>query len=123
MKHNLPRRIAVGALTAGAAAGLVVMVPGAAFAAAPANATPANTTAGASAGGITTTTQASNPFCTPGLFSQAQQAVEAALSAWTAARRHPSIPGTPHPSRAPKSRVRSPDRKRLQLPDAGAARS
>ncbi len=75
MKHNLARRIALGALSAGAAAGLVASVPGAAFAA-----TPANATAGTSAGGTTTTTQASNPFCTPGLFSQAQQAVEAALA-------------------------------------------
>ena len=74
MRHTLARRIALGALTAAAATGSMVMVPGSAFAAAP-----ADTTAGTAAG-TTTTTQVSNPFCTPTLFSQAQQAVEAALA-------------------------------------------
>ena len=76
MKHNFPRRMAVGALSAGAVAGLIVMVPGAAFAA-PTGAT--TTTAGSTANG-STATPVSNPRCTPATFSQAQQLVEAALS-------------------------------------------
>jgi len=72
MKHNFARRMALGAMTAGAVAGLVVMVPGAAFAAPSASGTAAPTTA---------TTQASNPRCTAALFGQAQQLVEADLAA------------------------------------------
>jgi hypothetical protein len=72
MKHDFARRVAVGAVAAGAAAGLVAMTPAAAFAA-----PSANTTAGSG----TPTTQASNPGCTPTLFGQAQQLVEADLAA------------------------------------------
>jgi len=74
MKHNFPRRMALGALSAGAVAGLVVMVPGAAYA----SVTTTTTTATA---GSNATTQVSNPRCTPALFSQAQALVESGLSA------------------------------------------
>src|ERR1700686_566822 len=72
MKHTIARRMAVGAVTAGAVAGLVLMGPGAAFGAPSSNAT---------AGSTTSTTQASSPRCTPALFGQAQQLVEADLAA------------------------------------------
>jgi hypothetical protein len=71
MKHTFARRMAVRAVAAGAAVGIVVMVPGAAFAAPSSDTTVASTTA---------TTQVSNPRCTPTLFAQAQQLVEADLS-------------------------------------------
>ncbi len=71
MNHTFARRMAMGVAAAGAAVGIVVMVPGAAFAAPGSDATVAATTS---------TTQASNPRCTPALFSQAQQLVEADLS-------------------------------------------
>jgi hypothetical protein len=71
MKHTLARRMAMGAVAAGAAVGIVVMVPGAAFAALSSDTTVVPTTS---------TTQASNPRCTPALFGQAQQLVEADLS-------------------------------------------
>jgi hypothetical protein len=76
MKHNFPRRIAVGALSAGAVAGLIVMVPGAAFAAS------GNSAAGSTPAtqGSASTTPASSPRCTPALFGQAQQLVEADLA-------------------------------------------
>jgi hypothetical protein len=72
MKHNLARRIAVGAVAAGATLGLVALAPESAFAA-----TSSNTTAGSG----TPTTPASNPGCTSALFGQAQQLVEADLNA------------------------------------------
>jgi len=78
MKHNLARRIAAGALSAGAAVGLVLMVPGAAFAAPSANSAAGPTTSTAQS---TTSTQVSSPRCTSTLFGQAQQLVEADLAA------------------------------------------
>src|ERR1700722_11169474 len=72
MKHTIARRMAVGAVTAGAVAGLVVAGPRAAFGAPSTNAT---------AGSTTPTTQASSPRCTAALFGQAQQLVEADLAA------------------------------------------
>ncbi len=78
MKHNLARRIAVGALSVGTVAGVVTMGPGAAFAAS----TPGATTPGATtAAGTTPSSPVSNPFCTPSGFSSAQQLVEADLTA------------------------------------------
>jgi len=74
MKHNFPRRMAAGALSAGAVAGLIVMVPGAADAA-------PTTTATTATAGSNSTTPVSSPRCTPATFSQAQQLVEAGLSA------------------------------------------
>ncbi len=74
MKHNFPCRMAAGALSAGAVAGLIVMVPGAA------DAVPATTAVTATAGS-NATTQVSSPRCTPATFGQAQQLVEAGLSA------------------------------------------
>jgi len=75
MKHYFARRTAVVVMTAGAVAGLVVMVPGAAFAASSPNGSTTTTTS------TSTTTPASDPRCTPALFGQAQQLVEADLSA------------------------------------------
>ena len=75
MKHNFPRRMALGALSAGAVAGLVVMVPGAAYASATTTTTTTATT------GSNTTAPVSSPRCTPALFSQAQALVESDLSA------------------------------------------
>jgi len=72
MKHSLLRRIAVGAVAAGAATGMVVMIPSAAFAAPSAN---------TAAPPTTSSTQVSNPFCTPTTFGSAQQLVEADLAA------------------------------------------
>jgi hypothetical protein len=74
MNHNMTRRMAVGAAAMGAAAVLVVMGPGPAFAAGPA------TTAAATGAAVTTTTQVSNPRCTPTTFAAAQQVVEADLA-------------------------------------------
>jgi len=75
MKHTLARRIALGALTAGAATGLVVMVPGAAF-----GATPADTTAGTKRRWHHDHHAGLEPILHTGAFQQAQQAVEAALA-------------------------------------------
>ena len=72
MKHNFPRAIALGALAAAAVAGLIVMVPGAAFAApSAATAAGATTTTGAATSSSTANTPVSNPRCTPALFTQA----------------------------------------------------
>jgi hypothetical protein len=76
MKHLFTRRTAAGVVAAGAVAGMIVMVPGAAFAVA----SPA-TTGSATPGSNTATSQPSSPLCTPALFTQAQQRVEGALSA------------------------------------------
>jgi hypothetical protein len=65
------RRVVAVAAAAGVVAGLVVAVPGDAFA------TPTPTSA---PGSTTPTTQASNPPCTPAVFGQAQQRVEADLA-------------------------------------------
>jgi hypothetical protein len=73
MNHTFARRMALRAMTAGAVAGLVVMVPGAAFAASPANGSTTSTS-------TATTIPQSNPRCTAALFGQAQQLVEADLS-------------------------------------------
>ncbi len=81
MKHNFPRRSALGALAAVAVAGLIVMVPGAAFAAPSAAAATTTTATASSTSGSTATAVVSNPRCTPALFTQAQQLVEADLSA------------------------------------------
>ena len=70
MKHNFARRMATGAAGAGAVVGLVVMGPGAAWAA------PTTTTTGSN----TATTQVSSPRCTPTTFAPAQQLVEADLA-------------------------------------------
>jgi hypothetical protein len=72
MKHTLTRRIAVGAVATALSAGLVALAPASADAA---------PSAGTTAGSNPPTTQASNPGCTPALFSQAQQLVEANLKA------------------------------------------
>jgi hypothetical protein len=77
MKHLFTRRTAAGVVAAGAVAGMVVMVPGAAFAAASSSATPSSATPGSN----TATSQPSSPLCTPALFTQAQQRVEADLTA------------------------------------------
>ena len=74
MKHNFARRMAVGAVAAGAVAGLVVMVPGAALAPRP----PATDH---EPGRPPPPPRLSSPRCTPRLFSQAQQLVEADLAA------------------------------------------
>jgi len=71
MSHTIMKRVAAGVLTAGAVAGMTLAVPGAAFAASSA----------ADAAGSTSTVPPSSPRCTPSLFSQAQQAVQAALTA------------------------------------------
>jgi hypothetical protein len=81
MKHNVARRMAVCAVAAGAAAGLVAMGPGAAaFAAAPPTSAAGVGSGATTAGAATTTTQVSNPRCTPASFTSAQQVVEADLS-------------------------------------------
>jgi hypothetical protein len=79
MKHTFTRRMAVGALSAGAVAASIIMIPGAAFAS-PTSSTVAASGA-ANATGSTATTPASSPRCTPATFGPAQQLVEAALSA------------------------------------------
>lgn len=82
MKHNFPRASTLGTLAAAAVAGLIVMVPGAAFAApSAATAAGATTTTGAATSSSTANTPVSNPRCTPALFTQAQQLVEADLAA------------------------------------------
>ena len=70
MTHRCTGRRASRLLVAGVLAGLVVTIPVAAFA----------TTTTATAPSTSGPTQASNPLCTPGVFSQAQQSVESALT-------------------------------------------
>ncbi len=70
MTHPFARRVAFGALSAGAAAALVASVPGVAVA------TPTTTTTAAT----TPTTQVSNPRCTPATFAAAQQLVVSDLA-------------------------------------------
>src|SRR5579862_4438698 len=70
MRDRIPTRVVAAVAAAGAVVGLVAASPAAFAASSPSD-----------AGSTTPTTQASNPACTPGTFSQAQQRVEAALSA------------------------------------------
>ena len=89
--HTITGRMTAGVLAVGVIAGLVVTVPAAAFAAArprTATSTTVGSTTSAAAGstnggpaGAATATIPSRPACTPSVFSQAQQRVEANLAA------------------------------------------
>jgi hypothetical protein len=72
MRHTIATRVTAGAVAAAAVAGLVAAIPNTAW---------ADSGGTSSAATSPTTTVASHPFCTPSTFGQAQQQVEAALSA------------------------------------------
>jgi hypothetical protein len=75
MRHTIATRVAAGAIGAAAVAGFVAAAPATAWAA-----SGGTNSSATSPTASPTTTIASNPFCTPSTFGQAQQKVETALS-------------------------------------------